>query len=512
MGEKKNKPEGGRKALYRKYRSKSLDDVVGQEHITKTLASAIKQDKVSHAYLFTGPRGVGKTSVARILAHKVNKLPYQNEGNHLDIIEIDAASNRRIDDIRDLRDKVHIAPVSAKYKVYIIDEVHMLTSESFNALLKTLEEPPSHVIFILATTEAHKLPATIISRTQRHSFKSIASADIVKHLDNIATTEKIAIEDEALQLIADHGRGSFRDSISLLDQMSGSDEKITRQLVEHLLGIAPHAQLDSLLSAVTLGKNKDILNIIESLVEYGVPPQGIAIQLAQLLKDMLWKDNKPDSNLVSLLGDLLSISGATYPKLQLEATLLKAASLNNPEQPLHHNKTTTPTSVQTLPKVTAPAKIQKSVVIPKPTSGKAKAASKTPSTPKESSDKSPPPDISIEAIWPDILAEIKKRNNPLYTILRLAKPQLQDDTLTLALGFEFHRKRIDDSKHRLVIAEVFEAITGQRIEVSAIIDKTLSATSPSIEPSPPTPEQTASASLVANIQDIMGGGEIINAE
>src|ERR1700691_3685933 len=157
-------------ALYRKYRSKSLKEVVGQEHVTQTFEQALAQQHISHAYLFTGPRGVGKTSVARILAHEVNGLPYTDDQPHIDIIEIDAASNRRIDEIRDLRDKVHITPSSAKYKVYIIDEVHMLTKEAFNALLKTLEEPPAHVIFILATTEIQKLPETIISRSQRYTF------------------------------------------------------------------------------------------------------------------------------------------------------------------------------------------------------------------------------------------------------------------------------------------------------------------------------------------------------
>ena len=161
------------KALYRKYRSKSLDQIVGQSHITTTLANSLKSGSISHAYLFTGPRGTGKTSIARILAHEVNGLPYDDDANHLDIIEIDAASNRRIDEIRELRERVHSAPTSAKYKVYIIDEVHMLTKEAFNALLKTLEEPPAHVIFILATTEAHKLPETIISRTQRLTFKPV---------------------------------------------------------------------------------------------------------------------------------------------------------------------------------------------------------------------------------------------------------------------------------------------------------------------------------------------------
>jgi DNA polymerase III subunit gamma/tau len=200
-------------ALYRKYRSKSFDEVVGQDHITTTLKNALKAGKISHAYLFTGPKGVGKTSVARILAYAVNELPYDEQATHLDIIEIDAASNRRIDEIRELRERVHTAPSSATYKVYIIDEVHMLTKEAFNALLKTLEEPPAHAIFILATTEAHKLPDTIISRTQRFSFKPIEDAEVVTHLQTIAAKEKIVIDQPALQLIAKHGAGSFRDSI-----------------------------------------------------------------------------------------------------------------------------------------------------------------------------------------------------------------------------------------------------------------------------------------------------------
>src|SRR5476651_1179500 len=198
-------------ALYRKQSPKSLSEVVGQEHITSTLEQAIKTGRISHAYLFTGPRGTGKTSVARIWAHEINGLPYTDDSAHMDIIEIDAASNRRIDEIRELRDKVFVAPTSAKFKVYIIDEVHMLTREAFNALLKTLEEPPAHAVFILATTDAHKLPDTIISRTQRYNFKPAEPKQVVDLLRYIAKQENIKVDDTALAMLAEHGAGSFRD-------------------------------------------------------------------------------------------------------------------------------------------------------------------------------------------------------------------------------------------------------------------------------------------------------------
>ena len=174
-------------ALYRKYRSKSLSEVIGQDHITQTLSRAIKNGRIAHAYLFTGPKGVGKTSIARILAHEINGLDYSEySAKAIDIIEIDAASNRKLEETKSLIEKVYVSPISAKFKVYIIDEVHMLTPESFNALLKTLEEPPEHVVFIMATTEAHKLPPTFISRTQRYTFKPIDSQKIADHLAYIA--------------------------------------------------------------------------------------------------------------------------------------------------------------------------------------------------------------------------------------------------------------------------------------------------------------------------------------
>ena len=253
-------------AFYRKYRSKKLSEIVGQDHITKILDLAIKNNKIAHAYLFSGPRGVGKTSIARILAYEIIKEPYNEKNTHPDIIEIDAASNNGVDNIRQLREQIQVAPFEAKYRIYIIDEVHMLSSSAFNALLKILEEPPAHAIFILATTEVHKLPATIISRTQHFVFHYIDKQDITRHLKYIAEQEKINITDDALEIIAERGGGSFRDSISLLDQISSEHaEQITTKTLELALGITNATQIKKLLNAYIVQDVAEITNIIKTV-------------------------------------------------------------------------------------------------------------------------------------------------------------------------------------------------------------------------------------------------------
>ena len=307
-------------ALYRKYRSKSLDEVVGQNHITDILQRAIKTGRISHAYLLTGPRGVGKTSVARILAHEINQLPYSDDSTHLDIIEIDAASNNGVEDIRDLREKVQIAPVSAVKKVYIIDEVHMLSKAAFNALLKTLEEPPEHIVFILATTDVDKLPATIVSRTQRYGFRAINEADTLSHLRFIADKEGIAIDDAALKIIAQRGDGSFRDSISLLDQLASlADETtgITADLVETTLGLAPNIVVADLIKAVEAHDVAGIATLLEQTTADGISSVTLTEQLTHDLRSRIIE--KPQ--LLPLLNNLLDVSKSSQPALKLLATL-----------------------------------------------------------------------------------------------------------------------------------------------------------------------------------------------
>src|SRR3989344_83558 len=294
-------------ALYRQYRPKKFSEVVGQEPISETLSKALMSGRISHAYLLTGPRGVGKTSVARIIAHEVN--------------------NRRIDEIRDIREKVHIAPTSAKYKVYIIDEVHMLTKEAFNALLKTLEEPPQHCIFILATTEVHKLPETIISRTQRFNFKPVEKDKATDHLKSIAKKEKIDIELPAIELLAEHGDGSFRDSISMLDQLSSSSQTVTEKNVRELLGLPPDDGLRQLIKHVSSGDTKGALTLLGELRSDGASAALVAARLSKKIRaDIL--AGTYYSWAAGLLKDLLDVSSAKQPFEFLEIVILDAAHQN----------------------------------------------------------------------------------------------------------------------------------------------------------------------------------------
>ena len=295
-------------ALYRKWRPQGFDALVGQEAVRTALTNALETGRIAHAYLFAGPRGTGKTSTAKILAKAVNcehgptpnpcnecqNCVRINDGTSMDVFEIDAASNRGIDEIRDLREKVAFAPVSGRYKVYIIDEVHMLTTEAFNALLKTLEEPPPHVIFILATTEPHKIPATIHSRCQRFDFRRVTDADIVKRLREVADGSGIAADDDALQLIAVQADGGMRDALSLLDQCGVMAERVTAETVRSVLGIVGREALRELVKAIGEGQVPKALDLLETLLAGGKDVKQIITELAEYLRAVLLYKASPD--------------------------------------------------------------------------------------------------------------------------------------------------------------------------------------------------------------------------
>ncbi|MCK5113890.1 MAG: DNA polymerase III subunit gamma/tau [Phycisphaerae bacterium] len=289
--------------LARKYRSETFDEVIGQEPISQTLVNAIKTNRVAHAYLFTGTRGVGKTTMARILAKALNCLAFDDatpepcgkcdacesiaRGEDMDVVEIDGASNRGIDEIRELRANAIFRPARCRYKIYYIDEVHMLTKEAFNALLKTLEEPPEHVKFIFATTECEKVPATILSRCQRFDFRNIPTAKIAEHLATICKAEKVSADDDALYRIARAGAGSMRDSLSLLDQLLAGGGKVCDEEVIRVLGTPPDEQTIKIGQAIADGNSAAALGQLATLLDSGVTITSVVTALGDTFRNMM---------------------------------------------------------------------------------------------------------------------------------------------------------------------------------------------------------------------------------
>ena len=390
------------KALYRKYRPLKLADVVGQDDTIRQLQTQLANQKISHGYLFVGARGCGKTSVARIFAHEINHFDYQLEDNYVDIIEIDAAVFTMVENIRELRDKAMLAPTTGKYKVYIIDEIHMLSKNAFNALLKILEEPPEHIIFIFATTNPEKIPATILSRVQIFHFKLADKSIMQPFLENICQKEGINIEKDALSLLIEQGGGSFRDSLSILDQLSNlhTDKStlITTEEVSSALGVPKQVLIEELLVSYEQENIDKIRNLVEELINQGNKAEGIATSLIKAIVQ------NPTAKNLHLIEKLYAVNGEFASAKLIVALILdhfKAAlvAISAPSTP-QIQATNPPVTTQTLEVISAQEATKTSIATESPIAEPATPA--TPVTPTA-------PATQEESAKPSINPEIRER-------------------------------------------------------------------------------------------------------
>ncbi|MDP2935309.1 MAG: DNA polymerase III subunit gamma/tau [Dehalococcoidia bacterium] len=492
--------------IYRRWRSQSFAELVGQEHVSRTLLNALSSGRLAHAYLFCGPRGTGKTSTARILAKAINCLDNHGkgepcnqcamcqsitEGRCLDLIEIDAASNRRIEEIRDLREKVNFVPNEARYKVYIVDEVHMLTREAFNALLKTLEEPPRHTVFILATTEAHQVPVTIISRCQRFDFRRIPLAQMVERLALICREEGIGAQPQALELLAKKATGSLRDAENMLDQLVASHgAEIGSSQVQELLGLSSGQRVQEMARLVL---KKDIpggLANISAISEDGADVRQFSRQLVEHLRQLLllklgapMLDLPPEAGveMASQVQDIEAHELVAAIKLFAQADVRTEAPSTLPlelalvefclptAQSPQETKHTPANVVQEVPETTHHAALP-----PRPAERTSPISAASSSDPME----------QLSANWPRILAEVRQANKSIEALLRGSCKVLavEDGSVTLGVFWDLHKSKLEDPKVRRIIDEIFSRVLGRSCQVKCIL--TPKESKPSAVPQP----------------------------
>ncbi len=506
-------------AFYLKYRPQSLADLVGQDQVKKILSGAILQNRLSHAYLFVGPRGTGKTSTARILAKMVNceKLESRvksqesseenprpstlatsdypcnkcsiclsiTDGSNLDLIEIDAASNRGIEDIRSLRDKIKLSPTSSKKKVYIIDEVHMLTTEAFNALLKTLEEPPSHALFILATTDVSKLPQTILSRVQRLDFKLASQIELTQTLTKIIAEEKLEIDKEALSLIVTKADGSFRDAVKFLDQLASIGKKITVDEVSAGLQTVLFESAVNIIDKLIEHNVKEVILLIQNNLEKGADAKILTIELIDLMRKILlikhdlghalvekyystdkykklirlaeiFEDNHLIAGLKSLQEGLEMIKFASIPSLPLELAVLEICQTEKVVAPIQ--------SEVELDIVTTKPIMPSIVVVNE------KIPASTESVIQESSSNN---DIlKIKEKWTFVLETIRPFNFSLEALLRSINiADCSESNIIMEVPYSFHQRILEAPKNRDLLESVFSDILGRSIHISTVLGK-----------------------------------------
>jgi DNA polymerase III subunit gamma/tau len=544
-------------SLYRKYRPQSFDsnELVGQEHIVRTLQNAVRLDRVAHAYLFSGPRGTGKTTTARVLAKAINCLAEDpslrpcntcpscraiNAGAAPDIIEIDAASNRGIDDIRDLRERVRYAPAQLRSKVYIIDESHQITGAAANAFLKTLEEPPTHTRFILATTDPEELLPTIVSRCQRFDFRRVSADDMVRRLQTVAALEGVSVDSDALRLIARHATGSLRDALGLLEQLAlGSalspDDQTSVSIsiadVTAALGLSRNERVEGLVAAIGRRDAGQALRVVQDAVDDGEDPRQLNRQLLAYLRLLLIKRSggtgDADARAVELAGMFslselaalarrfgeidFTIKHAPYPQLPLEVALIEAVAIASPgpaasslagEQAVQHAGTDAVVSSPTRPtslrdRVRAPSAIRE---IPKPESTPSDQPEPATITPLRSvpaaeavADLAPLGDESFDIehianLWPNVRADVKALNRRIEALLSEVDPvAISGNQITLAVPYPFHRDKLNSDDVRETVGGVLSRLLGRSISLVCILRSEMTApvaTSPVQNPEP----------------------------
>lgn len=553
--------------LYRKYRPQKLEEVVGQEHIKQALSNAITLGKISHAYLFTGPRGTGKTSTARILAKSLNCIegPTVNPCGKcascvditntvpIDVIEIDAASNRKVEDAQNILEKIQYVPVNGKYKIYIIDEVHMLTNTAFNALLKTLEEPPKNVVFILATTESHKVLDTIKSRCQRFDFRRITTDDIAKHLRYISDKENIKISDGALYSIAKNSAGGMRDSIALLDQVSilGESKEITEEDINNLLGRISFDVLNEMAQYIIDSDSINAVKILEKVYNSGNEPVQILSNLMYYFKNLLIVKNCDSKTTVELtnlneaqikelekqkevvethqivfliekIADYIKeIKATVNQQMWLEVALIDLSNLTNNTklidlqtrlQALESGAVAqTPqrrvaTPVQSAPKTVVPQPIQPQSISkpvensqPKPESKPAqntveeKAEEFTPMPKAKKLD----PSTDIRSLWGELLSHIKSPST--HALLKLANPvKIAPDEVVITFKQSIFVKQASEGQKKIAIMEAADEMFGQKntvVNIRTPLDSDIDLGK--IVPAKPKPQPTVAPKTLA---------------
>ena len=501
--------------LYRKYRPKNFSEIIGQKHIVQTLSNAVKNGRVGQAYLFTGPRGTGKTSIARIFAKTINCAHLKsavtcekcencrliNENRSLDIIEIDAASNTGVDNMRELRETVALPPTSLKYKVYIIDEVHMLSTGAFNALLKTLEEPPTHVVFILATTEIHKVPDTILSRCQRFDFTRLPIENIVAKLSLIAKAEKIKIDSDSLEMIAIAAEGGMRDAESLLGQViTLEDKNITKKEVEEILGTTDRKFSQEITAMIIEKDATGAIQRINELLRDGYDLQVFTKSLLNYLRQLMllkidpslekyfsYEMTEEQTTQMTKLSDKIELDRIIRTiNLFLEAQS-KIASSAMPQLPLEIAVIRATRTFPVDPEkyaVQPPAKIilkKENKIAPAPNmeNGSRPPESRTEKAAKIEAPGQPSPQdeavIDIDSVkdnWKKLLADIKTHHYSMSALLASCRAvSAEGNEITVAVPYDFYKEKLDDPDNRLTVEDVFGKILGLKIRLKVVTDK-----------------------------------------